>query len=271
MRPGYRELARQAELQGRSGVPFNPHSLPIKEIAAALVDRADELGLVWRLVPATVAEPGDGGLLRVVLDGDSVAIDAVTMIGRVPVGARVFTLLTPPAGTHIVGFLGYDFPATVPGEQVGRSWLYVHPADTTLPNNTTYINIPGFAIPILARAQYVARLRLAYDAPLTSDVKVRWQGPADCAMDRNVLGIPNTATGSNIAATELQSIRRSIASDALGGTFNGSANAFTVLWEDILITAGATAGTLQLQAAVNAANGAGVIQDRSTLEVQRYR
>lgn len=247
--------------------------LPIVDIARAIQDRAEELGLVWRLRPATVINPGPGGQVRMTYDGDSAPVDAVSLIGRLPVNARVMGMISPPAGNHIVGFLGAEFPASTTGEAIGRPYLYIHPGDSTVANSTTYADVTGFKISIVPRAVYMARLRLTVDAPLTSDVKVRWSAPADAAMERNALGIPSTATGSNVTSNLVQSIRRSYPTDVNIGTFGGAApgNAFVPHWEDIVITAGPTAGVCQLQAAVVAANGAGVIRQNSTLEVQRYR
>jgi hypothetical protein len=261
----------------RRGMPpnrpvYEPNSLPIADIARAIQDRSEELGLVWKLRPATVAAPGPSGQLRIVYDGDSELIDAVSVIGRLPVGARVMGLISPPAGNHVIGFLGADFPPLIALEAVGRPYLYIHPGSQTL-SSTTYANVTGFAIYGAPRAQYMIRARMAVGGPLASDVKLRWQVPAGASMTRHILGIPNTATGSNVSSNQLQSVRRSATTDANNGTFGGAApgNDLTVAWEDNLVTMGTTAGSIQLQAALVAASGNGTFYSGSQMEIQRYR
>lgn len=75
----------------------------------ALQENADRLGLIWRLRPATVVGSVTNSADRaaVVIDGDvsrdPVPIDAVSMIGPLQPGARVYVITSPPAGNHIVG------------------------------------------------------------------------------------------------------------------------------------------------------------------------
>jgi hypothetical protein len=259
-------------LAGRDRSTIAPQALPIADIARAIQDRAAELGLVWRLRPATVAAPGPSGQTRIVYDGDSVEIDAMSIIGRLPQGARVMGLISPPAGNHIVGFLGADFPPSVALEAIGRPYLYIHPGSQTL-SSTTYANVTGFVMYGAPRAQYMIRARLAVGGPLASDVKIRWSVPAGASMTRYIAGIPNTATGSNMSSNQLMSIRRSATTDVNTGTFGGAApgNDFTVLWEDNLVTMGDTAGNVQLQAALVSASGNGSFHAGSQMEIQRYR
>jgi hypothetical protein len=250
----------------------NYADLPIGDIARAIQARAEELGLVWRLRPATVAAPGPSGQTRIVYDGDTVQVDAVSIIGRLPTDARVMGLISPPAGNHVVGFLGADFPPSVALEAIGRPYLYIAPSTIVL-SSTTYADMTGFAIYGAPRAQYMIRARVAVGGPLGSDVKIRWTVPAGASMTRHILGIPSTATGSNVTSNQLQSVRRSQGTDAGIGTFGGAApgNDFTVHWEDSLVTMGTTAGTVQLQAGLVAAAGAGSFWAGSQMEIQRYR
>jgi len=68
---------------------------------AALVQNADRLGLKWGLKPATVMEVGAS--IKIVYDGDTADITAVSMIGQVDIGDRVYVLFVPPSGNFIVG------------------------------------------------------------------------------------------------------------------------------------------------------------------------
>lgn len=72
---------------------------------AALVENAKRLGLTWDLRPATVISTNPSKL-AVTVDGDDAAVSAVSMIGTVGIGDRVFVLLVPPGGVFIVGVTG---------------------------------------------------------------------------------------------------------------------------------------------------------------------
>lgn len=76
--------------------------------AQELVARAKALGVQWTLRPATVVTYSQDTTVAptVLFDGDTVAVNAVNILGRVlPIGARVMGMLVPPAGTFIMGFL----------------------------------------------------------------------------------------------------------------------------------------------------------------------
>ncbi|WDZ83993.1 hypothetical protein [Micromonospora cathayae] len=81
-------------------------AVPVKALAEAVLERAIQLGLTWRLRPATVMSVADDGTIRVLHDGDTQPIRVASMIGPVAVRARVMVLKTPPAGNHIVGWVG---------------------------------------------------------------------------------------------------------------------------------------------------------------------
>lgn len=247
--------------------------VPITALLRAVQERADVLGLVWRLRPATVGAPGPSGQTRITYDGDTELVNAVSLIGRLPTGARVMGLITPPAGNHIVGFLGADFPASQALEAIGRPYLVVAPAVTATLANTTYVDISGFSFTAAPRAQYLLKVRAAVGGPLGSDVKVRWTVPSGATMNRYIVGIPSGATGSNASADISTAIRRSATTDVAVGTFGGAGpgNDFTAHWEDSLLTMSTTGGTVQLQAALLAAAGSGSFHSGSQMEVQRYR
>ncbi|MEV7267840.1 hypothetical protein AB0N38_30185 [Micromonospora aurantiaca] len=81
-------------------------AVPVKALAEAVLEKAVRLGLTWRLRPATVTSVASDGTIRALHDGDTQAIRVTSMIGAVPVRARVMVLKTPPAGNHIVGLVG---------------------------------------------------------------------------------------------------------------------------------------------------------------------
>ncbi|MFU8849464.1 hypothetical protein ACNAW0_00495 [Micromonospora sp. SL1-18] len=85
-------------------------AVPVKALAEAVLEKAVRLGLTWRLRPATVTNVASDGTIRALHDGDTQAIRVTSMIGAVPVHARVMVLKTPPAGNHIVGLVGSPGP-----------------------------------------------------------------------------------------------------------------------------------------------------------------
>lgn len=79
----------------------------LKMLTAGLADR---MGIHWKLRPATVHSPSaaDIGSIRVpvVMDADNTVMHAVSMIGALAAGSRVYVIRIPPAGNFIVGYLG---------------------------------------------------------------------------------------------------------------------------------------------------------------------
>ncbi|TDB80959.1 hypothetical protein [Micromonospora sp. KC721] len=80
--------------------------MPVKAIAEAVLDRVLQMGLTSRLRPATVVGAASGSGFRVVVDGDTVPMRVGSLVGALPKKSRVMVLMTPPAGNHVVGFLG---------------------------------------------------------------------------------------------------------------------------------------------------------------------
>lgn len=268
----YADLRDVAEhMTGRDGVGFKPSSLPIKEIALAIASRGEELGLIWRLVPATVAQPGPGGVMRVILDGDTVAIDAVTMIGRLPVGGRVFVILSPPAGVHIVGFLGYDFPQSVPGEAIGRPRLITTTVDFPS-SSTTVAPVTALAFTVVANGVYEIRLRASVSGTAAATGgKLNWDIPSG-STDRYIMGLPHNGASpvtDQFDSPRYQSGRRSATTEQ--GMATVGASSFTGYWEDVQLRVGATGGTVTPQFARVAGAGTATLRQQSYLIVQRFR
>lgn len=80
--------------------------VPVRAIAEAVLDRVLQMGITSRLRPATVVGPAMGGGFLVVMDADTTAVRVVSLVGTLPKDARVMVLMTPPAGHHVVGYLG---------------------------------------------------------------------------------------------------------------------------------------------------------------------
>jgi hypothetical protein len=261
-----------------AGLPIPDGTLPIADIVKAIIDRADELGLRWRLVPATVSEPGPNGQVRVVYDGDTEDIDAVTMIGRLPAGARVFVVVSPPAGVHVVGFMGYDPPAYYDGEAIGRSRLIVLGADFPTPaSSTTSQDVTGMSFEVGAGQKYIVRLRASVGGSGSADAKISWSGPSGAVMARYVLSIPPAET-VNQAATTFTSIRRGLATEqptaitSTGAGGSTDSTAFPGYWEDVILRVGDTGGTIQLRIGQQASNATPtVLRSDTYIEVQQYR
>ncbi|HET6482261.1 MAG TPA: hypothetical protein VFG35_19820 [Actinoplanes sp.] len=93
----------------------------------ALQDNAQRLGLTWQLRPATVVSgpnPATANRVTIVMDGDvgstPAPIEAVSMIGPLAFGMRVYVIISPPAGNHVVGLV--DGQPPVLGKAVGISY-----------------------------------------------------------------------------------------------------------------------------------------------------
>jgi hypothetical protein len=73
--------------------------------AQSVSQNAIRLGLTWRMRPATVATVDSLTSVTIVQDGDTAEIAAVSLVGTVAVGDRVMSILLPPAGVFIIGYL----------------------------------------------------------------------------------------------------------------------------------------------------------------------
>lgn len=70
--------------------------------AQAVVNDAKRLGLTWTITLATVTNTSP---VEAVVDGDSVAIGMVSMVGFLSPDQRVYVIQVPPSGNFIVGFV----------------------------------------------------------------------------------------------------------------------------------------------------------------------
>src|SRR5512147_1093750 len=97
--------------------------------AKAVVDNAENLGLVWTRRLGTVSGY-DGTTPLVVIDGDSVPIAVIPMISSLYAGQRVYVDTVPPGGNYVVGYLPGQIgvrarvsgQATTTGVQATLAW-----------------------------------------------------------------------------------------------------------------------------------------------------
>lgn len=71
----------------------------------ALIKNAVDLGIIWQMRPATVADAKvkNGKITAVLFDGDDEPIAMTTLIGPVYVDQRVMVAVVPPAANFIIG------------------------------------------------------------------------------------------------------------------------------------------------------------------------
>jgi hypothetical protein len=83
----------------------NPTDAPelISIGAQSIVDRSKSLGLVWTRRLATVNDGSDPASCVITFDNDTVPVTAVSMVGPLPLDARVYVDMVPPSGNFIVG------------------------------------------------------------------------------------------------------------------------------------------------------------------------
>lgn len=116
-------------------LPFATTDKQVAALVQALIERAQALGLIWRLIPGTVVVASPMNNLTVRLDGEEdVAIPVLSLTGTVRAGQRVMTLQVPPSGAYIIGGFNAGLPQ---GNGVHVS------AATQLVNNNTYIDMTG--------------------------------------------------------------------------------------------------------------------------------
>lgn len=132
--------------------------------------------------------------------------------------------------------------------------------------STTYVDVPGSTINVLAGATYWLDMWVAYDGPTAGDAKFAWTtSDPDISMDRNVIApaltINSTASQGNQQIPDMQMIRRGAATNVPVGTPNAVVNAFTLYREVAIIkSVAATDGTCVLRFGQNAASGTSLVQ-----------
>jgi hypothetical protein len=104
----------------------------------AAIDDAARLGLVWRIIPASVVGRGmsDPMATRVVLDGDTTSGRAVSMVGALRSGQRVWCVQVPPAGLYVMGVIG-------PNTAVATTSVFTADGVWTRPTGLSHIRSYG--------------------------------------------------------------------------------------------------------------------------------
>lgn len=69
----------------------------------SIVERSKHLGLIWIRRMATVVSASDPANVTIIFDADTVEQSAVSMVGALSNGSRVYVDITPPGGNFIVG------------------------------------------------------------------------------------------------------------------------------------------------------------------------
>ncbi len=124
----------------------------------ALVDTFRRMGLMWRLLPATVFadDTNTPSSTKITLDGDTDPTRAISMVGLVPQGARVFVMVVPPAGNYIVGRSGR---ASIVNENgVGAAGV----SDST--SSAAYANLLGTSSFAFVKQDASSRLKVTMHA-----------------------------------------------------------------------------------------------------------
>lgn len=73
---------------------------PILAAVQEAIAQSRALGLTWALRMATVVTTNP---LTILYDGDTIVINAVSMVGPLAIGQRVYVLFVPPGGNFITG------------------------------------------------------------------------------------------------------------------------------------------------------------------------
>ena len=98
--------------------PSSAASTPVDASTAAaqaIIEQAQRLGLVWRIIPGSVVgDTTNINNIAVTLDSDTKQTRAQSLIGAVQNADRVMVLLVPPNGAFIIGYFGQSpLPNTI--------------------------------------------------------------------------------------------------------------------------------------------------------------
>lgn len=150
---------------------------------------------------------------------------------------------------------------------IGSERLAAATTTTSVTSSTSFVDVTGLAVSVLANATYALDGFIAYNAGATGDIKFAFTAPAGADALWGLYGI---GTGETTSTAEIQIARL----DALGDTaaMNGGGVDSGLLHCRPLgtIITGATPGTLQLRMAQVTSNAtASVVQTGSWLRLTR--
>lgn len=144
--------------------------------------------------------------------------------------------------------------------------IYVEKSGDQTNATTTLANVTGMSFTAVANAKYLIMLRVAYDAPTATDIKISWTVPSGATMQRYAI-VPQAGITDN-AATSVVMQRRAANTSLVGGGPNATSTGFTCWWEDIQYNVSSTGGTTQLQFAANG-SGTATFRDVSQMLIIR--
>lgn len=137
--------------------------------ADAVIANAQRLGLLWRIIPATVVgTTSNVSNVGVTVDGDTQQVRAQSLIGVVNDGARVMVLVVPTALTYIIGYYG---PSPQPSGIIQR----VDSTANTAAITAETITLTGAVMTFMNGRAYrvIWTQRLDHSAAQTAVVRVR--------------------------------------------------------------------------------------------------
>lgn len=99
----------------------------------ALVGSADQLGLKWKITPATTGANSytSAGYIGVTLDGDTGISTAVSLLGPIQPNSRVMVLDVPPNNKYVIGWVGQAAGVALGSLGVRKSTATSATTDTT--------------------------------------------------------------------------------------------------------------------------------------------
>lgn len=205
----------------------------------AVAAQAGPLGLAWQIRIAEVLQGDDPALVKLRLDGDATAVTfGVSMVGPLAVGARVYTITTPPAGVYVVGWTGA--PSFAP------TFVY-KTVDETVNGSDVLQDDDDLVLAVEATGLYRLELRAVQNSGATPAFKCAFTLPSGATW----------LTGSFDCGSSAANEQFGLMSTTLSGVTGAGANSAVIIHSLILV--GSTAGTIQWQWAQNTANASNTI------------
>jgi hypothetical protein len=195
---------------------------------------------VLRLRTAVISSVNANGTANLTLNGASVP--SVPALGSAALWAG-----------STVQVLSYRGSLLIIGPSGGKQVIRKSGDQNLTLNNTTVQNVTEMVFTGAANAVYMVKLLVSYTGNSAQDIKFSWSVPSGADMARWILA-PQLGAADN-ENTSVSMIRRSPATEEGAGA-PGTTNGFTTFQEDILVTMGSTAGSVQLQAAQRTAGSA---------------
>lgn len=136
---------RAASPLGTTGTNHEPIIAGLDQFLTLLKRRK----ILWEFHLGTVSSQIASGFtnIPVVLDSDTVSINAQSIIGSVVPGARVCIIFVPPSGYFIIGGIGSAAAGSVLTDVNGKSMIYGTSNSGTVIAETTVLTSPVFTFP----------------------------------------------------------------------------------------------------------------------------